>query len=142
MLTKALLLLAFTGTGFTGIVHAPNIPATVPAPDFPLRIHFFIARGAYHNGDFEGLGRADLLVTGAAPQGMDVTFECGEPFVANRQANEAYPARWKKPNKEMEILMQEVGGNSTHKCTLKVDLKPKPYGRYTQNPPAGQSTTP
>ena len=140
MLTKALLLFAFTG--FTGIVHQPNIPATVPTPDFPLRVHFFVARGNYHNGSYDGLGRADLLAPGAAPQGMDVTFECGEPFTPNGQRDEAYPARWKKPNKELEILMQEIGGSTTHKCTLKIDFKPKPYGRYTQNGPAGQSTTP
>ena len=89
MLTKVLLLFAFTGQYY----HTPNIAATVPAPDFPLRVHFFVVKGSYHNGDFEGFGRADLL--GTPPQGMDLTFECGEPFLSNGNTLESYPARWK-----------------------------------------------
>jgi hypothetical protein len=118
----AALLLALFGY-FGGQFGASSIsgPATTPNPDFPLHVHIFIAKA--------GFGRGDLL--GPAPEGFDYTTTCENAFFNNGQAAEFYQARWKKPNAKIEILLQRIGGDHTSRCELNIDLKGKPYGRYT-----------
>ena len=43
--------------------------------------------------------------------------------------NEFYQARWKKPNRKLEILMQRIGSDHVDKCELDVALKQVPYIR-------------
>ena len=106
----------------------PDVPATAPNPDFPLHLRVFHTRWSHTRGIYEGFGRADLL--GDKPTGVDYTFECGEPFLHNKQPSEFYQARWKKQDQKLEILMQKVGSDHLQKCELKVTLKPMPYGSY------------
>ena len=107
----------------------PDVPATAPAPDFPVHIHIFGVHWNHVNGGYEGYGRADIL--GATPQGADYTFSCSEPFLHNVQKTEFYQARWKKQDQKLEILMQKVGTDHLQKCELKTSVKPEPYGKYS-----------
>src|SRR5271170_8055665 len=128
----------------------PDVPATTPNPDFPLRLRSFRNHWNHVNGIYDGYGRGDLL--GDKPTGLDYTFACGEPFLHNAQPSEFYQARWKKQDQKLEILMQKVGSDHLQKCELKVTLKPMPYGRYgapavgatpgtTKSPPSTASGT-
>jgi len=128
----------------------PDVPATDPNPEFPLRLHIFHIYWNHVSGIYEGYGRGDLL--GDKPTGLDYTFSCSEPFLHNAQPSEFYQARWKKQDQKVEILMQKVGSHHLQKCELKVTLKPTPYGRYgaptvgatpgtTNSPPPAPSDT-
>jgi hypothetical protein len=114
----------------------PDVAATAPSPDFPVHIHVFGVHWNRVNGGYDGYGRADLL--GPAPQGIDYTFSCSEPFLHNVGKDEFYQARWKKQDMKLEILMQKVGSDKLHKCELKTSVKPGPYGKY----PAGAAVPP
>jgi len=118
----------------------PSDPATAPNPDYPVHVHILIARASGGSGDYHGFGRGDIL--GPTLQGFDYTFSCGQPFNNNRQPEEFYQARWKKPNEKLEILLQPVGSSHTNRCELNIALKAKPYGRYTNPQTPAQPTAP
>ncbi len=47
-------------------------------------------------------------------------------------ANEAYPAKWKKPNQSLEVIFGEIGSNpnSFHDCEFKVAEKSFVFYRH------------
>jgi hypothetical protein len=90
--------------------------------DFPLRVHIYTHNGVSHYWDqslerVDGEGRANLFENGE-PRGFDYRYSC-ENRLMNSVGFETYPARWKKPGKELEILLGAAGGV----CELKVDVK-------------------
>ena len=106
----------------------PDVPATVPNPEYPLHVRIlnshwnWMGRQGVH-----GFGRANLLTTPAI--GIDYTYSCDEPFLHNQEPGEFYQAKWKKQDQEMTLLLQKVGSNKTQKCDVKVALHDVPYGR-------------
>jgi hypothetical protein len=124
----AILLFLTAGSLFAQFTAPPDVPATTPNPDFPLRVRIFGNRWNHVRGNYQGFGRGDLL--GDKPRGFDYTYSCNEPFLHNALKQEFYQARWKKQNLKLEILMQRVGSEHLDRCELKVALKPVPYGRY------------
>ncbi len=101
--------------------------------DYPLRVHIFqhssYSMYAYRtlNG-VDGEGRANLFENGE-PRGFDFRYYCGNRLM-NSMGYETYPARWKKPGKEMQILLPADGGA----CDLKVEVKPNVvYRRHNGN---------
>lgn len=105
--------------------------------DYPLRVHIFAHSSVSHYWGpggarsldaVDGEGRANLYENGE-PRGLDFRYDCGSRMM-NSMGYETYPARWKKPGKELQILLPADGGA----CNLKVDVKPNVvYHRHNGN---------
>lgn len=102
--------------------------------DYPLRVHVFQRNQTkfYHlraEEEAKGEGRANLFENGQA-RGMDFQFDCGKTLMVS-SGYETYPARWKKPNEQLEVLIPEFGKeNSYSTCTFKVQMKDFAYYRH------------
>ncbi|MGA3011403.1 MAG: hypothetical protein ABSD72_14185 [Terracidiphilus sp.] len=117
--------------GFAGLAVCVLLSTAVLAArnldDYPLRVHIYSHDSVSHywgpggarslNG-VDGEGRANLFENGE-PRGFDFRYYCGNRLM-NSMGYETYPARWKKPGKEMQILLPADGGT----CDFKVDVKP------------------
>ena len=118
-------------------ITAPMLEAESKDPaDYPLRIHVISHNEAthYHNGVAEssaGEGRANLFENSEA-SGVDFAFNC-LPAPRASSGFETFPARWKKPNRELVVLLPEIGkANHYSTCNFKVEMKDFAYYR-TQN---------
>lgn len=99
--------------------------------EYPLRVHIFrrnqttfyrmrVTQAA------QGEGRANLFENGQ-PRGMDFQFDCGNRLQTS-SGFETYPAKWKKPNQELEVLLPEFGKpDKYNKCKFKVEMKDFAY---------------
>ena len=103
----------------------PNGPTGVQDPKFPVRVKI-LTTDWHHNGlGTHGWGRGNLL--DPQRQGFDYTYDCGQPFMVTRR-EEVYWARWKKQDKDLELLVGKIGSdNKADKCELKVDMKSFAY---------------
>ena len=116
------------------------LPSTVlsadskKASDYPLRIRIFSRSETtfYHNRveeEAKGEGRADLFENGV-PRGVDFSFECSEKLRASF-AYTTYPAKWKKPGKQLTVLAPVFGKSNTYfTCDLNTDVKDFVYVRH------------
>lgn len=108
--------------------------------DYPLRVHVFETRWHKHpGGDVGGEGRANLFERGQ-PRAFDYTFNCSQLFRAS-MGFETYPAKWRRSDAELEMLVPEMGKPGAFKeCTLKVLMKNAAYykhnGRLNEEPAA------
>lgn len=73
--------------------------------DYPLRVHVFGRNETtfYHmraEEEAKGEGRANLFENGEA-RGVDFQFDCSKKLMVS-SGYETYPARWKKPNEQLE----------------------------------------
>ncbi len=112
--------------------------------DYPLRLHIFNRSETtfYHNrlvDETKGEGRANLFENGE-PHAIDFSFECPDKLMPSF-GFETYPARWKKPNEVLVILVAEKGKtNKYFTCDLKTTVKDYAYvlmnGRLASEPPA------
>jgi hypothetical protein len=98
------------------------------AADFPLRVRIFQFNAHSHYYDrsldaVDGEGPADLFENGQ-PLGFDFGYECGSRIMVS-PGYETYMARWKKPGRELEILLPTLGGKpgEMNSCNLEVTLK-------------------
>jgi hypothetical protein len=94
--------------------------------DYPLRInifhhssysHYYGPSGVRSLNGVDGEGRANLFENGE-PRGFDFRYICGSRLM-NSAGNETFRARWKKPGKELEMLLPAGAGT----CDLKVEMK-------------------
>jgi hypothetical protein len=112
--------------GSTSLLHAQKNLA-----DYPLRIHIFNRSETtfYHHrveDEAKGEGRANLYENGE-PKGIDFSFDCSEKLKASF-GYETYPARWKKQDKELRVLLPVFGkAGSYFTCDLKTDVKDMAY---------------
>jgi hypothetical protein len=111
--------------------------ASGPDPDdYPLRVHVFksVARPNANNAyatknpanmaDYiDGQGAADLFENGE-PHGFLFTFSCMQtPQTSGGYAT--YPAKWKKKDKVLEILLPETGKPwNMETCDLQPAMRP------------------
>ena len=104
--------------------------------DYPLRVQIFKEHwgteysggwGGYYPAGYHGYGDANVT-DGDKVNGMKFVFECSDHFTAS-DSDEAYPARWRKPGQEIELIAQMVGSSSIHKCIMKTTLKENIYYR-------------
>jgi hypothetical protein len=122
----AIVLLTALATG--SIAESPRIS------DYSLRVH--IVQNSNHTHyerrviDYvDGEGRANLFEN-SQPRGFDYGFRCGDR-VRLSDAYETFPARWKKPGRELEILQPVMGKpGDTWSCTLKVEMKDSVFVRH------------
>lgn len=114
-------------------VCTPVFAGKINTADFPLRVHIIDRNGIRHYQGMgggihslegvDGMGQANLFENGQA-LGFDFTYSCGQP-ITHQSAFETFMARWKKPGREIEILMPIIGGKpgETSSCDLKVTMK-------------------
>lgn len=112
--------------------------------DYPLRVHIFGRNQTtfYHDrlvDEAKGEGRANLFENGEA-RGVDFSFECSEKLRASF-GFETYPAKWKKPGKQLTVLMPQFGKTGSYfTCNINTDVKDFAYtahdGRMGQEPVA------
>ncbi len=99
--------------------------------DYPLRVHVFSRNETtfYHNrypDEAKGEGRANLFENGT-PHGLDFSFDCSQKLKSSF-GYETYPAKWKKPGKELTVLLPVFGKTGDYfTCTLKTDIKDFAY---------------
>jgi len=100
--------------------------ATKNPADYPLRVHIFGHNTFSHYSgyggvrslnDVDGEGRANLYEN-SEPRGFDFKYVCAERLM-DSMGYDTYPARWKKANLELELLLP-VSGKT---CTLHVAMK-------------------
>jgi len=101
-------------------------PTQVQDPNYPLRVRILERNTSRHNGSMRMWGRADLMEPQA--QGFDYESTCDELFMVSH-GDELYSARWKKQDRELEMLVSKMGTGKSNKCVLKADLKPFVYVR-------------
>jgi hypothetical protein len=105
--------------------------------DYPLRIHIFGRSQTtfYTHRELEeskGDGRANVFQN-SQPHGADFNYECSQKLRSSI-AYETYPAKWKKPNQELVVLMPVFGkANSYWTCNLKTDVKDIAYVSHNGN---------
>ena len=102
--------------------------------DYPLRVHVLKntnqprhgreSRGFSDTPDYvEGMGVADLF-EGGEPQGFEFSYSC----MGGQKASAGYgtyPARWKKRDKTLEVLLPEAGKPwNLDSCGLHAAMRP------------------
>lgn len=99
--------------------------------DYPLRVHVYEVNwhSHYSYGTLawvDGEGRANLFENSEG-RGFDFGYRCGERFRGS-MGYETYPARWKKPGRELEILVPVMGKpDGLDSCGLQVSMKDVAY---------------
>lgn len=105
--------------------------------DYPLRIHIFGRNETnwyrFHNvEDSRGEGRANLFENNEV-HGVDFNFDCSQKLKASF-GYETYPAKWKKPNKELVVLLPVFGKTGSYfTCDLNTDVKDFAYFWHNGN---------
>jgi len=111
------------------------VQARGPDPaDYPLRVHVLKntsrSRHSRENKSFsdtpdylDGEGGADLFEAGQ-PRGFQFRYSCEEPLKASERYS-TYPARWRKREKTLEILVPQAGKPWNYEtCDLQVEMMP------------------
>lgn len=113
----------------------PRVAWSTANPDYPLKVRVLSSdrhQEHRHGMDFtNSYGSANLL--GTPNVGLDYTSDCEGGFLRNAEAGEFYEGKWKKQDREIEILVVETGHDKPEKCKIDVTLKPAPYSK--DNPP-------
>ncbi len=113
------------------LVSMPLLAESKNPADYPLRIHvfphdktnFYYRR---YTDESKGEGRANLFENGNV-HGVDFSFDCSANMKGNL-AYETYPAKWKRPNQELIVLLPVFGkANSFFTCNVKSALKDEVY---------------
>lgn len=131
----ALTLIAATSLGAQAFHEMPRVTWSTPNPDYPLKVR--VLSSDRHQERHSGMtftnsyGSANIL--GNPNVGLDYTSTCEGGFIHNQEGGEYYQGKWKKQDREIEILVVETGQNHPEKCKIDVTLKPKPYSK--DNPP-------
>lgn len=95
---------------------------------YPIHVQIFNDHSHRHpHGHYtSGHGQGNV-VEGAEIHAIDFDYECGHRFL-DTEPEWDYPARWKKPGYQLEILTGVRGSESqTRTCTLKVEVKEAVY---------------
>jgi hypothetical protein len=88
--------------------HSPDTPKSRNSPDIPDYV--------------DGQGIADLFENGA-PRGLEFSFSCIEGMRAS-SGYETFPARWKKKEKTLEILVPQPGKPwNLEPCDLRAEMR-------------------
>ncbi|MGO4211776.1 hypothetical protein AB4Y89_21220 [Terriglobus sp. 2YAB30_2] len=99
--------------------------------DYPLRVHVYPHQKVhFYNGTTEeeskGEGIANLYENGM-PHGVEFTFDCSQNVKGN-SGFETYPAKWKKPNQELVVLVPVFAKtNAYFTCNFKTSVKDEVY---------------
>jgi hypothetical protein len=94
-------------------------PSDVQDPAYPLKVRLLTRETSRGPGGIRMWGRGDLF--GPQEQGFDYESTCDEVLMVTH-GDERYSARWKKQDKELEMLVSKVGTGKAQKCVVKADL--------------------
>jgi hypothetical protein len=108
-----------------GLSQVVGGPTQVPDPAYPIHVRI-LGRNVSQStiGNVRYWGRGDIFEP--SEQGFDYESDCSVAFMRS-EGDERYSGRWKKPDKELEILVSRIGTGKSDKCVLKVDMKPFIY---------------
>ena len=95
-------------------------PTHVQDPGYPLKVRILTRNASRGQFGIRMWGRADLF--GQQEQGFDFESTCSEVLMVTH-GDERYSARWKKQDKELEMLVSRVGTGKSDKCVVKADLQ-------------------
>ncbi|HXB61848.1 MAG TPA: hypothetical protein VNU94_03220 [Acidobacteriaceae bacterium] len=102
--------------------------------NYPLRVHVFsYSETTFYHREYldeaKGEGRANLFENSEA-HGVDFSFECDQKLKTSF-GYETYPAKWKKPGKELTVLLPVFGKTGDYvACTFKTDVKDFAYASH------------
>jgi len=105
--------------------------------DYPLRVHIFGHNSVSHYAGFRGAGslegvdgegRANLYEN-SQPRAFEFHYVCDDRLL-NSIGYDTYPARWKKPNAELEILLPLSGKTCKFHVAMKDGIA---YHRHNGN---------
>ena len=128
------LLSRFAGLAGRLLASVVAVAGSPNTADYPLRVHLYQVsqHSHYVRGmlDFvDGEGRANLFENSEA-HAFDYRFRCGERLMTS-PGYETYLARWRKPGRELDILLPVMGKpNAAGSCVLKVEMKNSAYVRH------------
>lgn len=91
-------------------------------PNYPLKVRILTRNASRGPSDMRMWGRADLFGGAQAEQGFDYESTCDEVVMVTH-GDERYSARWKKQDRELEMLLSKVGSGKANKCSVKTDLQ-------------------
>ncbi len=99
--------------------------------DYTLRLHIFETSWNHNGFGYHGYGRANLFDEKGVPHGVEFTYDCDDHLMYSN-GNEAYPAKWKKPDQSMEVIFGEIGQkpDQFHACDFKVAEKSFVFYRH------------
>jgi len=124
------------GLGAAAGCFAISTVALAGKPDaakYPLRVHVFrYVVQPSHSREFKnpsdgseyvaGMGQADLFEN-SDPRGFQFRYSCTVPMVASG-GHETFPARWKKKDKALEILLPQAGKPWNQEgCDLQTEMQ-------------------
>jgi hypothetical protein len=121
----------FAISSLFAIACAPVSAQSKNLADYPFRVHIFSRSETtfYHNryaDEAKGEGRLNLFAAGEI-HGIDFSFDCPEKL-RDSFGYETYPAKWKKQDKELTVLLPVFGKTGSYfTCTLKTDVKDFAY---------------
>ena len=92
--------------------------------DYTLRLHIYGTSWMHNQFGYHGVGRGNLFDGQGVPHGVEFTYDC-EDHLMGSSGNEAYPAKWKKQDREIEVIFGEIGSrpDQFQACGFKVALK-------------------
>jgi hypothetical protein len=135
---SAVVVLTLFAAASLGAQHFHEMPRVVwstPDPNYPLKVRVLSSdrqQERHHDLIYtDSYGSANIL--GTPDVGLDYSSTCEGGFLHNQEGGEYYQGKWKKQDREIEILVMETGQTRPEKCTIKVTLKPAPYTK--DNPP-------
>jgi hypothetical protein len=101
-----------------------NVGGPTPGqdPNYPLRVRILTRNTSRGQYGMRTWGRADLFSDAQAEQGFDYESTCDEVVMVTH-GDERYSARWKKQDRELEMLLSKVGSGKANKCSVKTDLQ-------------------
>jgi hypothetical protein len=111
------------------------VPAVLVAKrslgDYPMRLHIYQTNWTRNGYGYHGYGRANLFDEQGAPHGVEYTYDCEDHLMASN-ANEAYPAKWKKSGQSIEVIFGEIGQkpDDFHACEFKIAIKSFVFYRH------------
>ena len=138
---RTLVLLLLTSALVNGAPAQVNVggPTATQDPAYPLKVRILERNVDRSKFAVRSWGRADLY-DGQKVQGFDYQTDCNL-IVMTSQGDERFSARWKKQDKELEMLVSKIGAAKSQKCEVKANLQPFVYefegGVIVTEPPPG-----
>jgi hypothetical protein len=92
--------------------------------DYTLRVHIYETHWNHNSTGYHAFGRGNMFDEQGVPHGVEFTYDCDDHLMGSN-GNEAYPAKWKKPGRELEVIFGEIGAkpDQFHSCDFKVSEK-------------------
>lgn len=106
---------------FAALLNPTVSPAKDPA-DYPLSVHILHAQwNRDRHGVHHGWGRGNIR-EGDTVRGFDYSFDGCTPF-RETISPQKYPAKWKKPQLQLQVLVSEIGKvNKFETCNVNTSL--------------------